>query len=678
MKIISLTLKNWMNISDASLSFSDGINVLSGANGQGKSSIFAAIAFLLADKTRDSTYKSFIKNGESFFNVKMEVDMGVNDIMTFDYTGKESTCNKEVTYQTATYRGEEANNFIKSSFDQHMLENVIFLLQDSIPITTMSPAERRDIFKKLFNSDFTETLNKIKADQKEIDTKIVSLSTERELLKTKTYMEFRIPDIDLSKLDQLNKELIESQNSEQDQIRFKVYADKLRDLNSRRDELSNLAKSKEKINASIDQVSQKILITQNEEISQQQQRETKKNFLETQKKEFQEIKSNSALNNFDAQIEEKTKRKNQIVQDLIEAKTSYQINLGYLTTHKKGLCPSCGQICLPENIEKYEKIVKEKEGVIASIEKEKKDIETAIIALAQKKEEYLSSIRTKEKELSTLNSDIALLSSKIENLTVQKANFEKEKERLVLQLNEYQTAQITLLTKISELEEWVNSNKIEIKENTSRPKQDIQKEIDEISRQIQENAIHEKINVKSAEEKKQDSVKITQLSEQIGNLTISSKKLTAVQDVFTNSFPSFINIKACRLLEDHMNDFFSSTKDGFKTSLQQDKKGINFYYKARSEPKWNPIRMTSGFESDLFSLCFKVSVAYSYGADFIILDEPDGAGDDEHSDKLFDSIINLGGFKQIFVITHKESALQLLLDNGAHGYVVKEGVFESR
>ena len=85
--------------------------------------------------------------------------------------------------------------------------------------------------------------------------------------------------------------------------------------------------------------------------------------------------------------------------------------------------------------------------------------------------------------------------------------------------------------------------------------------------------------------------------------------------------------------------------------------------------------MLSGFETALTTLCFKVAVAYAYGASFIVLDEPDGAADPKSSARLFETISNIGGFKQMFVITHKESAIELLKDNGAQIYEVYKGTF---
>ena len=124
-----------------------------------------------------------------------------------------------------------------------------------------------------------------------------------------------------------------------------------------------------------------------------------------------------------------------------------------------------------------------------------------------------------------------------------------------------------------------------------------------------------------------------------------------------------------------MNDFFTNTKDGFKVSLQQDKKGINFFYKAADEKEWNSVKMVSGFETSLLTLGFKVAVAYAYGADLIVLDEPDKTASVESSERLFNTITAIGGFKQMFIITHKVEAVDILKENNARIYEVKAGRF---
>ena len=124
-----------------------------------------------------------------------------------------------------------------------------------------------------------------------------------------------------------------------------------------------------------------------------------------------------------------------------------------------------------------------------------------------------------------------------------------------------------------------------------------------------------------------------------------------------------------------MNSFFEQVKPGFRISIVPEKKGVSINYKAKDEPEWNPTTMLSGFETALFSLGFRISTAKAFGSEILILDEPDGACPPDYSERLFNQIINVTGFKQVFVITHKSEAVDLLSEAGAKVYLVENGEF---
>jgi DNA repair exonuclease SbcCD ATPase subunit len=86
--------------------------------------------------------------------------------------------------------------------------------------------------------------------------------------------------------------------------------------------------------------------------------------------------------------------------------------------------------------------------------------------------------------------------------------------------------------------------------------------------------------------------------------------------------------------------------------------------------------MVSGFESALATLAFKVSVANAFGSDTIFLDEPEANADPKTAEKLFETISNIGGFKQMFIISHKPEVIDILFQRGnTHGYNVNKGKF---
>jgi DNA replication and repair protein RecF len=75
MKINSLTLKNFRNYSSQEINFSDGINILVGANAQGKTNAAEAVFFLCTGYSpKAHNDKLVIKNGESLASIKGDAE----------------------------------------------------------------------------------------------------------------------------------------------------------------------------------------------------------------------------------------------------------------------------------------------------------------------------------------------------------------------------------------------------------------------------------------------------------------------------------------------------------------------------------------------------------------------------------------------------------------------------
>jgi len=59
----------------------------------------------------------------------------------------------------------------------------------------------------------------------------------------------------------------------------------------------------------------------------------------------------------------------------------------------------------------------------------------------------------------------------------------------------------------------------------------------------------------------------------------------------------------------------------------------------------------------------------------LILDEPDKTASEDKSQALFEAIVRLMDFKQMVIITHKNSAMSYLKDQGANVWEVIAGEF---
>jgi DNA repair exonuclease SbcCD ATPase subunit len=203
----------------------------------------------------------------------------------------------------------------------------------------------------------------------------------------------------------------------------------------------------------------------------------------------------------------------------------------------------------------------------------------------------------------------------------------------------------------------------------------IQKEINDYLLEVQQVISKKKFNEELAVTEKANKTQIAELVNSVNEGQLRTKGLKEIAKIFETDFPNYINLKACSILQNYMNNFFESVAPGFTIKLDQSKKGIEFLYKASDEKEWKSVKMISGFEKDLLTLGFKTAVARAYGSDLLLLDEPDAAADEESSEQAFKNITGLTGFRQMFIISHKIGASQFLRDNGARVYEVKNGEF---
>jgi DNA repair exonuclease SbcCD ATPase subunit len=378
MILISLDLENFMNIKEAHFSFQQGINVLYGDNGQGKSSVFEAIA----DQKRGDSWKDYVKLGEKAFSIKMVIQLSddASDTMSFDYRGVKSkgSVEKKIVYKNETYTGEDTANLLNKTFDQDMLRNTAFLLQDTIPITKMKPSERRDIFKKIFNSDFPEAIKAITEDQKKVDTQIVEIKAKVDLFQKKEYRLFRIIEVEEAELESLRKELQDSQASELEKEKYKNYSEKVKELNNKQTELSRLVQNKnsylkqmetlvQEVKKAVDECGEETskLLVFNHDIA------NKKMVLDSV--EFQKKKYEESFN-----IKDITTDKDRWTRAKVNSLSEISLYKKYIDAHKKGKCETCGQDCNSNDIPKFQAIIELNEKGVQDADKELKAIEDKV------------------------------------------------------------------------------------------------------------------------------------------------------------------------------------------------------------------------------------------------------------------------------------------------------------
>ena len=80
LKLNKLILNNFMCVEHAELDFNDGVNLIVGNNGQGKSTVLQAVALCLLEDKRSDRYQEFIMLGKETCQVELSAEVKGNPI----------------------------------------------------------------------------------------------------------------------------------------------------------------------------------------------------------------------------------------------------------------------------------------------------------------------------------------------------------------------------------------------------------------------------------------------------------------------------------------------------------------------------------------------------------------------------------------------------------------------
>ena len=705
MVIRSLFLKNFQSIAEFDEKFPDGTIVFFGENGQGKSTIFNAIAFCLTEYRVGSSWVDYVKSDENSMVVELIIQMSDNpeDLMVFSYSGDKTTeiLSKEVVYSGRTYTTNlEVSAFLSSVFDQEMLENVVFSLQSSEPIAKLKPAQTRDIFKKIFNSDFPEVVQSLKDEAESKKKEEGFLEAQVNAFATKKYNYFDIKVINPAQLKTLKEELEVSQGNELTKQKYIRYAEKVSEFTNKQKALTGLFDRKARGLALIDTTKGTIEVLKAEKAKAESSEieslkldiTSKMLSLDIDKEGLEQFKGtakdwNKIIQENSNIIDERIRNGMSMEADI---KGEISVLKTHIRAHEAGVCETCGQSTDANKAEEFKlqieklesKLLKFKDR-IGELQTEKKEFSSAQYAeqsaYTSKVVEYQNSILAQEKT-------IQVLQIKKNNLEQEPKNIQVKIDSLLAEITRYQPTlseiddEILICNfEVTNLDKWCQDNKIEEKTSDSREVKEIQKEIDSILADIEGNKQKEILNKSTKEQETIDKDQITDLNKKVNVIQLRIKEIKTLQKIFDTEFPNFVNVKACAILETFMNNIFETIKPNFKVQVSQDKKGISLKYKAKENSPWIPAYMCSGFETALLSLSFKVSCSMLYGnTGPLILDEIDGPASDGSSERVFQVLSDIKGFKQIFVISHKPTAVSILKENGATVYEVANGTFTLR
>lgn len=725
LKLIKLILNNFMCVENAELHFNDGVNLIVGNNGQGKSTVLQAVALCLLEDKRSDRYQEFIMLGKDTCQVELFAEVQGNPIeIKISINKKTTTISRIAKYNNKVYTNSEVTDLL-DSFDLSYYADIIMSMQNEGDITKLKPSEREAYLQKLFQFDFKEKVDKLKSDLSSIKESIDYQNAQIEF-NTKSIEERKTEIKELMPLSFQEGDIQDLNNT------VKVMNDELAnvaDLLKKKDEI--LAKKSE-IQTSIYNVNQKItglehdieLIESNrgviDTLTQKLQDYDIQNIgLEEEKVGYQKDKSDLMLK-LECQNVEKQNVSNEITEqhNLFLQKTTElnEINiqlankvaeLNHAQKHvdmiKLGTCPECGHSFDRTDQTKYNEALNaafcakdEIEQLKSTKQIEVNNADANVKALREK-------LRNKEIEVSNTTKDISTLEYKIKNIDGQIQINTTSKTRIEEQIKQYSA-------NVNDVE-IINAKILDEKETLSKLKDDL----DDYSNQLNELDGITTIYTEKQSSLMQLQQKISDYNNEIvqNNLILQNnenikksiedmtKKIeeskvsvegyrrqkATYEDAITlldKTFPAWLILKTCQMLEYEMNSFIQVIFPEMAVKLFQNKRGVEFFYTTnvndgRIQTKENLLnaKMASGFEKAILSIAFKVALCRAYNLRFAFMDEIDQAGTEENSESLFKAILSNDLFDQLFVISHKPTVRDVIhsFAPSLKTFYVKKGVF---
>ena len=678
-----VSLENFGIIKRFSKQFDKNIFILSGENGEGKSSVVKAILLAVFDDYK-GVLSDYVNWDSNYFQVIVNfTHRGVDYESTVRY---ESSTDRTFRFGNNVLKGDEAKRKLKEIVDVDLLKAGMLAMEQKISIVETSPAERREYLKRIYAIEFKRQLsdleNDIKASELELAKK-VTLQTEIENRK------YSIPDKPEYPFEKKEYDLIKV-NLKIEREKLHAAEDSIRVYRQIQSELSNLEIQFAKLSNSIDTLTSKIDLNKQRQMGLPEAKNKAivsetivLNASENELKKINDdfIQKKYALNTeLNAIILERLpvfslEDFNAVSQDLYSKKNKLTELQSVMD-----ICPTCGQsISSPEHtarrkeeIVKLEKtinglmiqfsLLSEKKSRRELVDKtnlertnRKTDLQHQIAMLSEKNISDCLRIQAKidqsKGKLDRLDTEFEAENSRLSELvsadTANKNNLNTQLENMKIKIHEFQE-KLSNMTTIS-LDE--------IKERIQKFEKDIHSYDDVSSRLIEIERMEKQIFIQQENDIRQlDAVRI---EIQVLNQLIEDWKLGV--KVLKTEFPVYVISRVIKDIEKSMNEFLKRTYPKYRVEVQDKKNALRIVY----GPKKKDVSLASGFEQQVFSLSFMYAISHAIGNKCLLLDEADSQSSDSNSEKLYNvigSLVEQKLFTQLFVISHKPLIHELLLN----------------
>lgn len=669
MKINKLDIKNFKAIKHITFDKNKKVNLITGENGNGKSSILDAIRYILTDEL-DDKISSFVRWGTEKFEIICEFEhKGIE--YTLEIEGSKGA-KKRLAFNDEEYFNSEATSKLRDIIDFELTKySAISEQGKTAQLLFQKKTERLNTLSRILKIDsINESSENVKEEVRKIRENVKVLETELNSLEN---AEFSLMDeIILPEIDEIKKE-------------FEVVEKEKNDYNVKQKELD---KEISEIKESISEIKLSFEKKKNESISNIKTEiinlENKLKDIKRKKNEFDSaVISSKTIKDEIKDLENSLNIKKKETKTVIEPSQSEEY-LKQIYTKKIEVEQSI------KSIEKEIKALKDRkcpysfdcdklEGV--DVSKYEKDLESAqseltILEISYKKisdeikiyKDTLSFNQKIEKEVSDIENKISLKKESIKKYQEVIDNYTEEDSintESVLKLKKEEIESIEHLLSIERdkqievLQERINN--ISEREGFLKEKEysELKNKILLYDNQVKEleriKLFNEEVLKKKSKNERLVSVKKRELESKRKEINLMEEVRDAYKD-----FSAYRINKGAEHIKNRMNSIFQKGYGKYEITFEQDKSGIDFFYKEVGSDILNNVVMASGQEKAVLAVANRLALCSLQNLGILVLDEVDNNASDENSVKLFQTILNEKGFNQIWIISHCNATKEYL------------------
>lgn len=721
MKNLSCEIENFGIIKNFKHAFKDGITVLSGENGQGKSTVLKSLDMNLFDRypeTLDDYLSWDVPPEETSFKHTWSFEhRGHSFSSMMKYDGKSRSTTRELYIDGATtpYKNSEATKKLAEHLDPKMDPPALIARQKDKGAVDVSPSERREHMRKAFDVNFPEEVKELQALESQVELKIAE--TDKKLVQVQAQ---KFEPVELPPLPLTDEEVIKAQK-DVDRLRGEIsviegvvtqYQNKKDKVLRKTNRAQVLADARDKLTIEITEKDQALKDHQPVEklptmISIEDQLRVKnellitknldKSNLENEVVQLQEQSAKIVLERLPQFDRKSLDEALALITDATSKLTRVQSDLDSLN---KGICPTCSQpLTDPGKISSLEVDKKNLTDQIAGWST-KRDEQNVLLAAHQQLVDSQNRLRDErsriDSQVSQKQAQVTSMVSEISQLNAGVSSLVGQKDKLV---TDHGWTKTNLESKLVELRAALPIKHQELLDadiERDAVVQELARLVDPSQQQADVIRLKGEIEIITGHLREQEQVQArrTVLIEQnektekarVDNL-IEQEKLTAERQTlgseladlvtarvaFQKDLPTFIVLKKVENISREVNEFLRKTYAGrYQIKFVNKKDSLMMLY----GPRDKDVKLASGYEAQVFSMAYQIALNKLQDLDFLILDEVDSQAS-ERSSLLFYKVLaeTQDAVRTKIIVSHKKVTKDLLsLDFGAEIIEFENGV----